>query len=291
MSVGLWDVAVIAAKTITYAATLGAAGAVFFLKVCGALIASMAALRIRHLVLCLAALSVFGGAAQILASAASMSGGAAGMLDGSLVGMVWQAGAGRANAIRALGLLLAALAVWSERTSWLACLGAAAAATSFAWTGHARSLNPDVLPMLLLSLHLVGVAFWLGALTPLSLVARDGDLPRIAATAARFGAAAVFVVGALIVAGATLLWMLLGDSTAIWASTYGRWVICKLALVACILCLAAFNKLRLTPRLLAGDRRAVRGLRDTIRFELLLGGVILAVTATFTTVTGPPALD
>ena len=291
MSVGIWDAAVIAAKTITYAATLGAAGAVFFLKVCGALIASIATSRIRYLVLCMALLSVFGGAAQILASAASMSGDAAGMLDGSLVGMVWQAGAGRANAIRALGLLLAALAVWSDRTSWLACLGAAAAATSFAWTGHARSLNPSVLPMLLLSLHLVGVAFWLGALAPLRLVARDGDLPRIAATAARFGAAAVFVVGALIVAGATLLWMLLGDPTALWASAYGRWVILKLALVAGILGLAAFNKLRLTPRLLAGDRRAVRGLRDTIRFELLLGGVILAVTATFTTMTGPPALD
>jgi putative copper resistance protein D len=84
--------------------------------------------------------------------------------------------------------------------------------------------------------------------------------------------------------------MLLGDPTALWASTYGRCVILKLALVAFILGLAAFNKLRLTPRLLAGDRRAVGELRNTIRFELLLGGVILAVTATFTTMTGPPAL-
>jgi putative copper export protein len=55
--------------------------------------------------------------------------------------------------------------------------------------------------------------------------------------------------------------------------------------------LAAFNKWRLTPRLLAGDGRAAARLRRTIRFELLLGGAILAVTATFTTVTGPPALS
>jgi putative copper resistance protein D len=281
---------VIAAKAVTYAATFGAAGAVFFLTACGPLLDRADLLRIRRLVLCLAPLAVFGGAAQILASAASMSGGSAGMLDGSLIGMVWQTGAGRTNGMRAAGLLLAAVTTWSQRASWWSCLGAAAAATSFAWTGHARALNPDVLPILLLSLHLLGIAFWLGALLPLSWVAR-GDLPRIAAAAARFGAAAVVVVGTLVVAGAALLWLLLGHSMALWTSTYGRWLIAKLALVACILCLAAFNKWRLTPRLLAGDGRAAARLRRTIQFELLLGGAILAVTATFTTITGPPALS
>jgi putative copper resistance protein D len=248
-------------------------------------------LRIRRLVLWLALPAIFGGAAQILAAAASMSGGAAGMLDGSLIGMVWQTGAGRTNGMRAAGLLLAAATAWSQRASWWSCLGAAAAATSFAWTGHARALNPDVLPILLLSVHLLGIAFWLGALLPLSGLARGGDLPRIAAATARFGAAAALVVGALVAAGAALLWLLLGHSMALWNSTYGRWLIAKLALVACILSLAAFNKWRLTPRLLAGDGRAAASLRTTIRFELLVGGAILAVTATFTTITGPPALS
>ena len=84
---------------------------------------------------------------------------------------------------------------------------------------------------------------------------------------------------------------MLGDFTALWGSTYGRYVIYKLAIVACLLCVAAFNKLRLTPRLRAGDTRAVRSLRTSIRLELLLGVLILAVTATLTTVTGPPVLD
>jgi putative copper resistance protein D len=291
VSPGAWDAAAIAVKTLTYAATLGAAGAVFFLRYSGTLIASADRLRIRHIVLVLSTLSVFAGAAQVMVSAGSMSGEAAGMLDGSLLRMVWQAGAGRTNAIRAIGLLIAALLVLSDRPSWLAFFGAAAAATSFAWTGHARSLKPDVLPVLLLNVHLLGVAFWLGALAPLSIVARDSDLPRIAATAARFGAAAVFVVGGLMAAGVTLLWILLGDFTALWGTTYGRYMIYKLAIVACLLCLAAFNKLRLTPRLRAGDSRAVRSLRASIRLELLLGVVILAITATLTTVTGPPALD
>ena len=291
MSAGLWDAVLTAAKAVTYAATFSAAGAVFFLTICATLIAAADVQRIWRLVLASALLSVVGGAIQILASAASMSGGASGMIDGSLLGMVWQAGAGRANGIRALGLLMAVLASRSQRTAWLACMGAAAAATSFAWTGHARALHPDALPILLLSLHLTGIAFWLGALAPLDLVASGGDPLRTGAVAARFGALAVFVVGALLAAGAALLWLLLGRSLAPWASSYGRWVMFKLVWVAAILCLAAFNKWRLTPRLLAGDRHAVAQLRNTIRFEMLLGGVILAVTATLTTLSGPPALD
>jgi putative copper resistance protein D len=286
----VWDAASIAVKTMTYAATLGAAGAVFFLGVCGPLIAGADRTRIRSLVMGLTVLSVFAGGAQILVSAGSMGDDAAGMWDGSLIHMVWQAGAGRANAIRAIGLLLAALGVLSDRPPWWALLGAAMAATSFAWTGHARALNPDVLPVLLVSAHLLGIAFWLGALAPLLIVSRNGDVTIIAAAAARFGSSAVFVVGGLMAAGVALLWMLLGDVTALWSSAYGRSVMLKLAFVGCLLCFAAFNKLRLTPRLLAGDSRALRSLRTSIRFEMILGAVILAVTASFTTLIGPPAL-
>ena len=290
MPFGVWDAAGIALKTLIYAGTLGAAGAVFFLCYCGTLITGADSLYIRRMVLSLAVLSVLAGAMQIMVSAASMSDKAAGMWDGSLLGMVWQAGAGRANVVRAVGLLLAMPAVFSERR-WLAFPGAALAATSFAWTGHARSLDPDLIPLLLLSIHLLGAAFWLGALTPLLIVARDSEPSRIAGAAARFGAAAVVVVGALMTAGGTLLWMLLGGIAALWGSAYGRCVLVKLTLVACLLGLAAFNKLRLTPRLRRGDARASRSLRTSIRLELLLGISILAVTATFTTLTGPPALD
>ena len=291
MLFSLWDAAAIALKTLTYAATLGAAGAVFFLRYEGMLIRSADRLRIRRLVLGLALLSVLAGAAQVVVSAGSMSGAAAGMWDGSLLRMVWQAGAGRANTARAIGLLPAVFVGLPDRPSWPALLGAALAATSFAWMGHARALSPDAVPILLLGVHLLGVAFWLGALLPLLIVARDGDLPRIAAAAARFGAAAVIVVGVLVAAGTALLWLLLGGVAALWGSTYGRFVMVKLMFVACLLCLAALNKLRLTPRLRGGDGRAVRSLRTSIRLELLAGMLILTVTAAFTTLAGPPALD
>lgn len=291
MPFGIWDAAAIALKALTYATTLGAAGAVFFLRYDGTLITGANRLGIRRIVIGLSILSVLAGAAQIMMSAASMSGESTGMWDAPLLRMIWEAGAGRANVIRAAGLLLSALVIWSDRPPWVAIFGAAMAATSFAWTGHARALNPDGLPLLLLGVHLLGVAFWLGALAPLLIVARRADLPGIAAAAARFGAVAVFVVGGLIAAGVSLLWMLLGHVAALWTSAYGRYVMLKLVFVAGLLCLAAFNKLRLTPRLRAGDVRAARSLRTSIRLELLVGILILTVTAALTTLTGAPALD
>lgn len=291
MSPNQWAAALIGVKTLGYTGTFGAAGAVFFLGYAGSLIANAELLRIRRLVLACAVLSAAAGAAHIVMTAGSMSGAAAGMWDGSLIRMVWQAGEGRALEIRALGLSLAALAVLMHRPHRWGLLGAAMAATSFAWTGHAQSLSPRAFPVVLLGAHLLGVAFWMGALAPLSLVAREGNASRIAAVAERFSAVAVFVVAGLIAVAAPLLWLLLGGFAELWRSTYGRGFALKLAFVAGLLTLAAFNKLRLTPRLRAGDADALRNLRTSIRLEMGLGVMVLAVTATLTTVAGPPALD
>ncbi len=290
MLLSVWDASAIAAKTITYAATLGAAGAVWFLRYCDTLLARAPRLRIRRIVLGFSALSVAGGGLQLLISAGYMSGAASGMLDGSLLHMAWQAGAGRDNSIRAIGLLLAAVGAWSGRPAWPAWFGAAMAATSFAWTGHARLLAPAVAP-LMLGVHLMGGAFWLGALVSLLCVARDCDVPRLAHVTARFGILAPYVVGVMLAAALGLLWMMLGGVAPLWSSDYGRIAMLKAGLVAALLCLAAFNKLRLTPRLLAGDAAAAGSLDISVRVELLMGVLILAVTAALTTITGPPALD
>ncbi len=70
-------------------------------------------------------------------------------------------------------------------------------------------------------------------------------------------------------------------------SRYGRLVSLKLGLVILLLTFAAFNKLRLTPRLLAADESAVRAVRRSIQAEMFIAGLILLVTASFTTITGP----
>jgi putative copper resistance protein D len=284
-----WDVAVLLAKAVAYAATLSAAGCVFFLAYSDGLLQNPERSRIRRLIGISLIASAIAGAATLLLLAASMSGDFAGMFDSTLTGMLLRGGEGRASGIRIAGLAFAVFALSANRRFQApAIVGAIAAATSFAWVGHVHALRPNALPSLVLCLHLLCAAFWLGALAPLLVVARHCNSAQIGLIAARFGRGALRMVAVLVVAGATLLWILIGDASKFWSSDYGRMVAAKLAAVALLLSVAAMNKLYLTPRLLNGDAGAAVELRRSIKAEMVLGGLVLLITAAFTTIAGPP---
>jgi putative copper resistance protein D len=289
MPISGWDVAAVLLKAVTYAATLTAAGGVFFLMYCRALLAERERLRIRRSVGLLIAVAILASCGRIAALTASMSDAFAGMFDASMISLLLSGGEGRATGWRLSGLLLMAAALLSARRPELACIGAVVAVVSFAAVGHAYAASSalPVLPVLVLSVHLVCVAFWLGALAPLLSIAGETGVARTAALAARFGTAALGVVGILVITGSIVLSVLLDGVAQLWTTRYGRLVSLKLGLVILLLAFAAFNKLRWTPRLLAGDESAVRALRRSIKAEMLIAGLILLVTATFTTVTGP----
>jgi putative copper resistance protein D len=288
LELSAWDAAAVAAKAITYAATLGAAGAIFFLAYSGALLQQPQRASIRRLVGILLLVSAFTSCLRVALSSASMSGDVAGMFDSAFVAMLLGAGEGRAIGIRVAGLCLAAAAIFSiqRRTLALAVIGAVIAPLSFASVGHVHAL-PGAAPTLLLCLHLLCASFWLGALVPLLIVARDSG-SQFAAIAARFGKIAFGLVALLLSAGAVLLWTLIRDAALFWSSMYGWLMILKLLSVAVLLSLAGFNRLYLTPRLLQGHATAVHRFRRSIQIEIVLGALILLLTAAFTTLTGPP---
>jgi putative copper export protein len=222
--------------------------------------------------------------------AGSMDESVSGMFEGSMIGMVLRGGEARAAGIRIVALALVGVGAWRSRctlSSAMALAGAVAAATSFAWIGHAWAARNGGLSVALLSVHLVGVAFWVGALTPLLLVGRRGDLETLAGTARRFGAIAVYVVVSLLFAGGLLLCTLLTHITELWTTDYGRLVCMKLLAVAALLSAAAWNKLRLTTRLQGHDLCAFVGLLRSVKVEMLLAALILGITATMTTLVGP----
>jgi putative copper export protein len=291
VNVGIWDGAAVLVKAALYAATLGAAGGVFFLAYTRSLLEASERCAIARSLCILAAAAIAASAVRVLLTAASMSEDAAGMLDARLLAMVWHGGEGRAAALRAGGLLLAVFAVARHgRAGPLALTGAALAATSFAWVGHARAAAQGATP-LLLGVHVAAVAFWLGALGPLAFLARRREPHKLGAVAARFGRIAMVFVGVLLAAGAAVLGLLLDRVSELWTSGYG-WLACaKIVLVACLLALAAWNKLRLVPRIAAGDPHAVQSLRRSIRIELAVAGLILLITAALTTVAGPPSMS
>ena len=291
MDLGIWDGAAVLVKAALYAATLGAAGGVFFLAYTRSLLDPGDRVAITRPLCILVGVAIAASAASVLLTAASMAEDATGMLDTRLLAMAWHGGEGRAAVVRAGGLLLAIPAlVCGDRGRRLAIAGAAVAATSFAWVGHTRAAASVAAP-LLLGAHVLAVAFWLGALGPLAIEARRREPRELGAIAVRFGRIAVAVVGALLVVGAALLWILLGSFSALWTSAYGRLACLKIAFVACLLALAAWNKLRLVPPIVAGDPIAVRSLRRSIRAEMLVAGLILLITAALTTLTGPPSMS
>jgi putative copper resistance protein D len=295
MTLGIWDAVVVFARAATYAATLAAAGGVFFLTYSHALLDGICAGRIRRLIRVLVLIAALAGGAMILATAASMSGDAGGLADVGLARMILQGGEGRASLVRLIGLILIGGSLMGRRSpAVVGLLGSVAAATSFAWVGHVHSLSAlrgAWLPALAIVVHLLGVAFWLGALVPLLMVAGKADRSRVAATVGRFGTAALIVVGALLAAGVVLLCLLLGDVSDLWTDDYGRLVLTKILLVSCLLALAGFNHQRLTPRLFAYDEGALRALKRSIMAELAVAGCVLIVTAAMTTLAGPPVLE
>jgi copper resistance protein D len=284
-----WDVAAVCAKAVTYAATLGAAGAIFFLAYSGSLLFESVRSRIRRLIGTLLLVSALASCARVLLSGASMSGELGGMFDSGFLRMILGAGEGRATGMRMAGLALAALAIPSNpRFRALALLGAATASISFAGVGHIHGLLPNAAPLLLLCMHLLCAAFWLGALGPLLIAARGGSETQVALLASRFGKLALGIVVLLLAAGAGVLWAVIGDAAQFWSSDYGRMMVMKLLIVAALLSVAAVNKLYLTPKLLSGHARAVIQFRRSLILEMVIGALILLITATFTTVAGPP---
>ena len=289
MEIGGWDIAAALAKAVVYAATLGAAGAVFFTIHCGDLLLENQRVIVRRLIGVLAAAGAALSGLRILLLGASMGGDISGMVDRAFVSMILGGGEGRATGLRIAGLLLASFAT-SKNPAFRApaAVGAIIAASSFAWVGHAHGSAHSALPSLLLGLHLLCAAFWLGALPPLWIIAAGGNEAQIAAAAARFGKLAVGVVALLLAAGASLLWIFIAAADKFWSSAYGGMMAIKLLAVAGILGLAALNKLRLTPKLLRRDPGAMASFRRSVLAEIFIGALILSITAALTTLSGPP---
>jgi putative copper resistance protein D len=279
------------AKALTYGASLLAAGGAFFLVLFRDRLQDGEKRSLRRLAGLAALSGVALGLVRILVEAAILGGGLSALFDLALIEMIARSGEGAATGLRIAGLLLVA-ALLDKRTlgTIVALLGALLVCVSYALVGHVSALEQGTLLRVLLVLHLIGLAYWLGALLPLRRVTVTADLLRMAAVMERFGNIALGAVTVLLIAGAALLWFLIDAPGPFLASLYGRLFVVKLALVIALLALAAHNKLSLTPRLAAGERGAAARLRRAIDAEIVLFGFILLTTALFTTVTGPPSL-
>lgn len=211
--------------------------------------------------------------------------------DPMMLALVWDSPLGTSIGLRLIGLGFILLILVPGRAGrGLAALGACIVALSFVLRGHALE-EPRLILGALITLHILGVAFWIGAFVPLYRVA-GGTNQRIAGTIAHeFGNNALWVVGLLTGVGAITLWILTGNIFKALYTPYGQFFALKLTIFSAVMGFAAWNKLRLTPALLNQDQSACTKLRQSVRLEATLIGAILITTAALTTVSAPEKSD
>lgn len=210
-----------------------------------------------------------------------------GATDPMMLQLAVQSPLGDSVALRLAGLALICAVLLPARIGrGLAGFGVVLVALSFVLRGHALE-EPRLLLAGLITLHLLGLAFWIGAFGPLYRLAGEGSGQATAQVTEAFGRLAVWVVGALALAGAVTLWVLAGNPLRALATPYGQFLAFKLAVFAAVMGLAAWNKLRLTPALSHHEPGAGARLRHSIRTEAALVALILLTTAALTTLSAP----
>lgn len=280
----------IVVKALVYATSLTASGSILAAVALRSLPKADRTWLIRLAVICAVVAALLSLARLPLRASFLMGGTWQGAFDPMILPMVAQSPLGMSIAVRLVGLaLVPAILIPGRIGPALATTGALIIAMSFTFRGHALA-DPRMILGLLLAVHLVAIAFWIGAFAPLyRLAGRDG------LTAGKvshdFGQLALWGVGALAVSGSVTLWLLTKDLIAALGTVYGQMFALKLTAFTALMGLAAFNKLRLTPALLRHDPDAAHGLRRSILFEVVWVALILLTTATLTTISAPVMVE
>lgn len=285
------DALVIALRAIAFVALFQAAGGAIFLAVYERDLARESADTLRTITRAAAVVAVCAAVLHYVLTPARMAGDFGSTFDPALESLLLRSNSGSAHIVRVVGLavLLLALDRASRLNTWVATAGAALALLSFALMGHTviHAQRWALAPLLLV--HVVVGAYWLGALAGLYVAVRDTGA-RAGALVARFSAHAGRLVPAVFACGVLMSVLFIG-SVAELATPYGAMVVGKAVAFAVLMGLAARNKWRFGPRLLAGEEGAAVGLRQTIVAEWLLIAAVLIATAAMTSLFAPEHLE
>ena len=173
----------------------------------------------------------------------------------------------------------------ARRASWILATVVALAMCAFpALTGHASgSENLGVLLIPADTLHVLAAGSWIGGL--LFVLVADGrerrrggpDGSLLADLVPVFSPVALVSAGVLLATGTVAAFVHVESVDALFASTYGRLLLAKVALVLLVMVLGAINWRRLTPLLL--DEKADAPIRRNAIRELVIAQLVIVVTA------------
>jgi putative copper export protein len=222
--------------------------------------------------------------AQQAIEAARMSGEMSGIFDPAMQAMALRSPGGGCFALALLGIVLLACSA-QTRFRIVGPLGALLGAVAFALTGHTAVNTHSLAAGVLLTLHVLIVAFWIGSLWPLYIAAGEEDAAVSGQLIESFSAVAVWAVPGILLAGVGMT-ALLVPGLAVFSQPYGRLLLGKVALFAVLLAIATCNKYWLGPACAGGDPKPFQ---RTVATEYLIICGVLAVTAVMTTFFSPEA--
>ena len=168
---------------------------------------------------------------------------------------------------------------------WAGTVGAVIALASVLPVGHTRTFGPIWLMMGADLIHAATAAVWLGGLLALILHVtrarrRNGDPAEAAVALSRFSTLAGGVVVLLGVTGTVMAVVMVGSVTALLGSSYGQLLLVKLAVVAVIGGLAAWNRFGLVPRLAHEGIKGTAWNRLALAIRLEAAGLVLVIGLT-----------
>ena len=171
----------------------------------------------------------------------------------------------------------------------LSILSLAILGPAFALTGHASGAGIQWLSFSAVSLHVIAVAFWAGALPGLwSMLGREKPGQR--ESLLRFSSAIPLSIGTMLSAGGYLAIVQVGTPAVLLTTNYGNVLLAKLALVGVALALGTWNRIVLTAPVSRGSASAAAAMKAIVAVEIALLIAILAITALWRFTPPPRAL-
>jgi len=282
------DALSLAFRVISFVLLLSAAGTPIFLALFGALLAN-SAVTIARVGSKFAAAALVSVCGHQLLEGARMAGDMSGLSDPDMLMTAFRTSGGAAFGVQVVGLVLIVIALGRRARARaqfaIGLAGTFLSAIAFALTGHTSTTANRWPAAALLTLHLLVIAFWLGALWPLYIAATREKPTAAAHLIDAFSRKASWLVPLILVAGIGLAVLLIPDLSA-FRRPYGQLLLVKVVLFAFLMALAAANRWRFGPACALGD---TRGFKRTVLVEYVLICAVLAVTATMTMFYSPEA--
>lgn len=154
-------------------------------------------------------------------------------------------------------------------------------------SGHGWSDSPRVVAAAATYLHVAAAGGWMGGLACLLLAGlpalrRHGhgagtDAPGVAGMVSAFSRVAQVAVAVLLVTGALKVWVHIDAASQLWTTPWGRSLLVKDVIVACVLALGFYNWRFVRPRLGRGSHG--KALTRSATVELVLGAAAVAATS------------